>query len=110
MGKIYQLAKFVVIWLGEQADGSELLRGLVPALLEAKRKRVAANDERTLLEMTAADRKYYGILTGPAQHTWRFAALFLGLGSVGFGLYRRYHSLQTLSCIVAAGICHGGCC
>jgi Heterokaryon incompatibility protein (HET) len=61
MGKIYQLAKFVVIWLGEQADGSELLRGLVPALLEAKKKRVAANDERTLLEMTAADWKYYGI-------------------------------------------------
>jgi hypothetical protein len=61
MGKIYQLAKFVVIWLGEPAEGSELLGGLVPAFLKAKRKRAAANDERTLLEMTAANRKYYGI-------------------------------------------------
>jgi Heterokaryon incompatibility protein (HET) len=61
MGKIYQSAKSVIVWLGGQAEQSELLEDLVPVLLEAKRKKAAANDERMLREMTARDLEYYGV-------------------------------------------------
>jgi len=59
MKQIYQSAKVVNVWLGYAAEGSEDLRDFVPSLLEAEQKKKAENDERSIWELTAADRKRY---------------------------------------------------
>ncbi len=61
MGRIYRSATRVLVWLGECAEGSELVEALVPVLLEAKRKRAANNDERTLWDFSNVDLHYYGL-------------------------------------------------
>jgi Heterokaryon incompatibility protein (HET) len=61
MGRIYRSATRVLVWLGECAEQSELVEALVPVLLEAKRKRAANNDERTLWDFSRVDLRYYGL-------------------------------------------------
>jgi hypothetical protein len=74
MGHIYRSAKIVDVWLGEAADGSDTVSTFVPILLDAEQKQRAENDERSIIELTATDRKKYGL---PYWMDLRYSSLLL---------------------------------
>jgi hypothetical protein len=74
MGHIYRSAKIVDVWLGEAADGSDTVSAFVPILLDAEQKQRAENDERSIMELTATDRKKYGL---PNWMDLRYLSLLL---------------------------------
>jgi hypothetical protein len=63
MGAIYSSAERVLIWLGEQAERSEVLEDFVPRLLLAKAVMEEKNDDRQYNQISAADMQEYGIPT-----------------------------------------------
>jgi hypothetical protein len=61
MGHIYRSAKIFDVWLGEEADGSDTVSTFVPILLDTEQKQRVENDERSIMELTATDRRKYGL-------------------------------------------------
>jgi hypothetical protein len=61
MRLIYQKARRVVVWLGEEADLSDVLEQFIPRIHLAQEKQEAAGDKRHLLQMKAADREKYDL-------------------------------------------------
>jgi hypothetical protein len=59
MGRIYQSAKTVHVWLGYAAYGSKHLEDFVPLLLIAVERMKAEHDDRSIWDLTARDRKRY---------------------------------------------------
>ncbi|RDW65565.1 hypothetical protein BP5796_10257 [Coleophoma crateriformis] len=51
MRQIYEKAAQVVVWLGEEADNSQLAFRLIPKLFAANKKREALGDKRTYLHL-----------------------------------------------------------
>ena len=51
MRQIYEKAQQVVIWLGEEADHSDLGMALIPKLVEAGKKRKSTGDRREMIEL-----------------------------------------------------------
>ena len=71
MRQIYEKARQVVIWLGDQADHSDLGMALIPKLVEADKKRDAAADQRTIAELQrSGDLQSYN-LPGRFDDAWR---------------------------------------
>lgn len=54
MRQIYEKAKRVVIWLGEEAENSELGLGLIPKLHKVYQKREVSGDKRVFLHLQDA--------------------------------------------------------
>src|SRR2546421_3961507 len=51
MRKVYEKAARVIVWLGEEAENSNLGFCLIPTLVAANKKRTASGDRRTFLHL-----------------------------------------------------------
>lgn len=83
MLQVYQAAGQVVIWLGPEANNSQLGMALVPKLVAANKKREETDDARTIHELrNVGIRQIYG-LPPSFDNAWR--ALFTILRRPWFG-------------------------
>ena len=71
MRQIYEKAQQVVIWLGEEADHSDLGMALIPKLVEADKKRSDAADQRTISELQRSGSLHTYDLPGRFDNAWR---------------------------------------